>query len=215
MHRFCLIFLCLFLGWQNLSAQGNDEDLIQFSGVLLSSDSLNPVPFAHVIIAKSRRGTISDYYGFFSFVARKGDTVRFTAVGYKSAFYFIPDTLTTDRYSLIQLMTRDTINLAMAVVYPWPSKEQFRQAFLTMNIPDDDLERAKRNLARAEMKERMENMPMDGSMNYKYQMQQQQSKLYYAGQYPSISLLNPIAWAQFIQAWKRGDFKRKKKKKHE
>ncbi len=210
---FFFTLLCIQIGLQNTTAQNKDNDLIQFSGILLSSDSLNPVQFAHVILTKSYRGTVSDYYGFFSFVAQKGDTVSFSCVGYKQAQYIIPDTLTTNRYSLIQLMTRDTINLATAIVYPWPTREQFRQAFLTINIPDDDLARAKKNLALAEMKERMENMPMDGSMNYKYQMQQQQSKLYYAGQYPSISLLNPIAWAQFIQAWKRGDFKRKKKKK--
>ncbi|MBL7892109.1 MAG: carboxypeptidase-like regulatory domain-containing protein, partial [Bacteroidia bacterium] len=45
--------------------------------------------------------------------------------------------------------------------------------------------------------------------NYKYAMEQRYSKLYYAGQYPSYSILNPIAWTQFIQAWKRGDFKKK------
>jgi hypothetical protein len=50
---------------------------------------------------------------------------------------------------------------------------------------------------------------MDGSLNYKYAMQQWQSKLYYAGQAPPISILNPIAWAQFIRAWKNGEFKKK------
>jgi hypothetical protein len=29
------------------------------------------------------------------------------------------------------------------------------------------------------------------------------------GQLPKNNLLNPIAWAQFIQAWKNGDFRRK------
>jgi len=52
-------------------------------------------------------------------------------------------------------------------------------------------------------------MGMDGSMNFKNQMQQQYSKLYYAGQLPPNNLLNPIAWAKFIQAWQNGDFKRK------
>jgi hypothetical protein len=43
-------------------------------------------------------------------------------------------------------------------------------------------------------------------------MNQQYTRMYYAGQYPSISLLNPVAWAKFIQAWKNGDFKRKEKR---
>ncbi len=71
------------------------------------------------------------------------------------------------------------------------------------------LERAKKNIARADMKEKAEGLTMDGSMNYRNQMQQKYSKLYYAGQLPPNNLLNPIAWSKFIQAWKNGDFKAK------
>ena len=70
--------------------------------------------------------------------------------------------------------------------------------------------RAQRNLERAELKERLEPMPMDGRMNQAYAMKQERSKLYYAGQLPPNNLLNPIAWAEFIRAWQNGDFKRKK-----
>jgi hypothetical protein len=66
-----------------------------------------------------------------------------------------------------------------------------------------------RNMARADQKEQMTGMAMDASLNYKYSMQQYQSKLYYAGQLPPNNLLNPIAWAKFIKAWKNGDFKKK------
>jgi hypothetical protein len=34
-------------------------------------------------------------------------------------------------------------------------------------------------------------------------------KASYAGQNPPQNIFNPAAWAEFIQAWKRGDFKRK------
>ncbi|MBK8414355.1 MAG: hypothetical protein IPN13_08710 [Bacteroidetes bacterium] len=108
-------------------------------------------------------------------------------------------------------MSRDTILLQETVIYPWPTKDQFKQAFLNLKVPDNDLERAKRNMALAEMRELMVNMPMDGSGNYKALMMERQNKLYTAGQYPSISLLNPIAWAKFIEAWQRGDYKRKDK----
>ena len=70
--------------------------------------------------------------------------------------------------------------------------------------------RADRNMSRADAKAAMTGMAMDASLNYKYSMQQYQSKLYYAGQLPPNNLLNPIAWAKFIKAWKNGDFKKKK-----
>ncbi len=208
---FALISLLFILCSSPLFSQ--ERKLVQFSGVIVSGDNLNPLPFTNIIIKNSQRGTMSDYYGFFSFVAQEKDTVEFSSIGYKKSEFVIPDTLSTNRYSLIQMLTRDTILLKETVVYPWPTKDQFREAFLHLEIPDDDYERAMKNLERAEMKERMEAMPMDGSGNYKWQMQQYQSKLYYAGQYPSITLLNPIAWAQFIQAWRNEEIKRKEEKK--
>lgn len=187
------------------------HDLIQFSGVVVEGDSLRPVPYTSIMIRNSYRGTVSDYFGYFSFVAQKSDTIEFSAIGYRDAVYVIPDTLATNKYSLIQVLATDTVYLKTAEVYPWPSKEQFKQAFLQMNLPDDDMARAQRNMARADMKERMTGMANDASINYKYTMQQYQSKLYYAGQLPPNNLLNPIAWSKFIKAWKNGDFKNKKK----
>lgn len=210
MIRIIFSFLLILFSFLSFA---QERKLVQFSGVVVSGDSLIPVPFANIIVKNSQRGTMSDYYGFFSFVAQEKDIIEFSSVGYKKSEFIIPDTLSTNRYSLIQMMTKDTILLKETVIYPWPTKEQFREAFLHLQIPDDDYERAMKNLERAEMKERMEVMPMDGSGNYKWQMQQHQSKLYYAGQYPSITLLNPIAWAQFIQAWRNGDFKKKEEKK--
>ncbi|MBP7496103.1 MAG: carboxypeptidase-like regulatory domain-containing protein [Bacteroidales bacterium] len=209
MNYFLLILLSVFEFIYPLYPQNANTDLIQFSGVVVSSDSLQPIAFTNVIIENSNRGTISDYYGFFSIVAQKKDTIIFSAVGYKKNKFIIPDTLTVNRYSLIQVMSYDTIMLSETVIYPWPTLEQFKQAFMKVEIPDDDLERAKKNLALSEMKERYMNMPMDGSMNFKNLMDNKTSRLYYAGQYPPNNLLNPIAWAKFIQAWREGKFKRK------
>lgn len=209
LNYFLLALLSVFEFIYPLYPQNANTDLIQFSGVVVSSDSLQPIAFTNVIIENSNRGTIGDYYGFFSIVAQKKDTIIFSAVGYKKNKFIIPDTLTVNRYSLIQVMSYDTIMLSETVIYPWPTLEQFKQAFMKVEIPDDDLERAKKNLALSEMKERYMNMPMDGSMNFKNLMDNKTSRLYYAGQYPPNNLLNPIAWAKFIQAWREGKFKRK------
>lgn len=186
------------------------NNLVQFSGVVVTADSLRPLPFTHIIIQGTRRGTISDYFGFFSFVAEKGDVIVFSSVGFKKAYYRIPDTLSGQRYSLIQVMQVDTILLSETVIYPWPTAAQFKRAFLELNPPTDDYDRALNNLTLAELKERGENIPMDGSMNYRNYVQNVSNKLYYAGQLPPNNLLNPIAWAQFIKAWKNGEFSRKK-----
>jgi hypothetical protein len=192
-------------------AQSSDDDLIQFSGVVVSQDSISPVPFATVMIKNTTRGTTTDYYGYFSFVAKKGDTIIFSSVGYKKSNFFVPDSLNGNYYSLIHSMTRDTVDIETVDVYPWPSPDDFKDAFLSLNIPDDDLEIARKNLSPELLEERAEAMPMTGSMNFKWQMQQKNNQLYYAGQSRMnnlSNLLNPLAWAKFIEAWKRGDFKR-------
>jgi len=188
-------------------AQPTDEDLIQFSGVVITGDSLSPVPFTNVVIENTQRGTMTDYYGYFSFVAQKGDSILFSAVGYQRAKFVIPDSLQDNKYSLIQIMVSDTIELPPAVVYPWPTREQFKEAFLAMVVPETDADRAQRNLEQADMVARMDAAMPSGAETFKYTMQQYQSQVYYAGQAPPQNIFNPLAWAQFIQAWKRGDFK--------
>ncbi|MFN7014967.1 MAG: carboxypeptidase-like regulatory domain-containing protein [Bacteroidia bacterium] len=207
--RYILALLAILsLGFSN--AQNTKRQPIQFSGVIVDGDSLAPIPFTTIIVRGSNRGTIADYYGYFSFVAQKGDTIDFSSVGYKSAYFVIPDSLDENRYSLIQMLFTDTILLRETVIYPWPTKEQFREAFLNLNAPDDDFQRAMKNLAIADMRERANTTPNDGSMAYKQTMNQYQSKLYSAGQAPTISLLNPVAWAKFVQAWRAGELSRKK-----
>lgn len=206
-----LIFILLaWVACNHAISQNNDnQKLIQLSGVVVSGDSLTPVPFSSVMIKGSSRGTICDYYGFFSLVAKVNDTLEFSSVGYKSAEFHVPDTLSSVRYSMIQLLQKDTIILAEQIVYPWPSKEQFREAFLTLNAPTDDYDRAFENLTREDVRLAIQGVPMSAQANYNYVVQQEYTRLYNIGLLPQISLLNPVAWAQFIDAWKKGDFKSK------
>mgnify|MGYP000267475749 CR=1 FL=1 len=216
MHKspFALILFLLFslAGASSLLAQGGDEDLIQFSGVVITGDSLSPVRFTNVLIENTDKGTMTDYYGYFSFVAQKGDSILFSSIGYERRRFIIPDTLTTNRYSLIQILDKDTITLRETVIYPWPTREQFKQAFLEMEVPETDFDRAQRNLAQADMIARMDAAMPSGGETFKYSMQQYQQQIYYAGQAPPINVLNPVAWSQFIKAWKRGDFNSDRKR---
>jgi len=211
-RKFILIIFALTCISQAYTQESDDEDdgLVQFSGIIVNADSIQPIPFTHIIDITTNKGTMADFYGYFSFVARKNDTIIFSAMGYKKSEYIIPDTVSYKRYSLIQVMTSDTIMLPQTVIYPWPSREQFAEAFLTLDVPDDDFERAKKNMDQAALRDMAVEMPMDGSMNYKYNMQLHRDRLYYLGQTQPITILNPFAWAQFIEAWKDGKFKRDK-----
>jgi hypothetical protein len=209
MKKLIIVFIFV-MGCQWIEAQKETKKLVQFSGVIVSNDSLQPVPFTTIIVKNTYRGTISDYYGYFSFVAQENDTVEFISLSYQKAAFVIPKNLEESRYSLIQMLRKDTITLKTAIIYPWPTREQFKEAFLALEVPDDDLERARKNLAREAMRDQAINYQMDASMNYKNTMQNYQSHLYYAGQLPPNRLLDPIAWSKFVKAWKNGDFKKQK-----
>jgi hypothetical protein len=197
-----------------LQAQNEDENssLVQFSGITITADSLNPVPYTKILDIASHRGTTSDINGYFSFVAHKKDTVAFTALGFKPVTFIIPDTITKQKYSLIQLMTADTLTLAAAYIFPWPTYEDFKRAFVETKIPDDDLEIARKNLLASDIRMRAEEYPMDAAMNYRNYIDNQTSKLYYFGQQQPFNIFNPFAWAQFIKAWKDGKFKSQKER---
>ncbi|MEO8087953.1 MAG: carboxypeptidase-like regulatory domain-containing protein [Bacteroidota bacterium] len=208
-----LSLLFLLCSLSVFSQTERNNDLVQFSGVVVAGDSLEPIPFTSIMVRNSYHGTVSDVYGFFSFVARMKDTIEFSAIGFRHAVFIVPDTITDFRCSLIQILKTDTIRLPEVTIFPWPTLEQFKEAFVNLKVPNDDLTRAQRNLNKNELNYLATTMAMDGSMNFRNSMATQQSRLYYAGQVPTSNWLNPIAWARFVQAWQNGDFKKKNTEK--
>ena len=213
MNRAILFFFLLLIGVTANSQIRKDTSLLQFSGVFLDSDSLIPVPWVNIEVINRNEGTTTDYNGTFSFVAHAGDTVRFTCIGYKPFQCIIPDSLTTKRFTLVQLFSRDTHYLPEVVIFPWPSKDQFREAFLNLHIPDDDMERAKKNLAWMERKAAYEEFGNDGRLSFIRTNNAYTEKLYYAGQAPPLSIFSPFAWAEFFKALKDGSLKDRNKEK--
>lgn len=200
------VFSIVFLSASH--AQKN-VNLVQFSGLVLdgSSEELFPIPYVNILVKDKGRGTYSGLDGFFSIVVQKGDVIVFSAIGYKTVEYTIPLDLKDDRYSLVQLMTQDAINLPETVVFPWPSRDHFKLEFLAMDITSELEERAARNVAEDAMARLRNEVPSDGVENTSYYLRQQARSTYYIGQTPPMNIFNPVAWKQFFNAWKNGDFK--------
>jgi hypothetical protein len=205
MKRLLAVLIIVF-SCSNSFAQ--TPDLIQFSGVLVSSDSLDQVSFASVVDKTTEKGTMSDYYGYFSFVTRPGDTILFNAFGFKPSSYIVPDTLSENRYSIIHVMTPDTMLLPQVDVYPWPSREDFARAFVEMEPYDDALRRAQRQLSGESLAFAAAKVPTDGALSYNWETEQRQTQIYTQRQTPINNLLNPMAWSKFIESWRNGELQR-------
>lgn len=186
-----------------------EKRLIQLSGVVVSSDSLDQMPYATIFDKTVGRGTVADYFGFFSMVVEPGDTILFSYLGHEESSFIVPDTLKDARYSIIHMMNVDTVNfLPEVVVYPWPSREAFAKAFVEMDPYDDALRRAQQQLSGESLAFIAARVSSDPSLSYNYAVNQQNTRLYTMGQSPVNNLMNPFAWATFLNAWRSGQLGR-------
>jgi hypothetical protein len=185
------------------------EDILQINGITMTSDSLRAVPAASILVVGKNRGVMSGDRGVFSIVVNRGDTLRFSALGFRDKEYVVPQNIRGPFVSLIQLMSQDTFYLSETIVRPLPTKENFDYAFLNWDIPNDQYEIARRNTETYTLRALAATLPKDGRENVQAYMNQRARESVYYGQRPPSNLFNPVAWMQFFDAWKRGDFRRK------
>ena len=210
--------LTLLLNISTLVCGQTDSTLsplvVQLTGVVVEGDSLGPVPFATVYRQRDQRGTITDEYGFFAIPARVGDTIRFSAIGLNDGQLVVPD-LTgqemPDRMSVVQPLGVDTVMMEEARIYPWPSRDRFKQEFMALRLEADARERARRNLDFDPMAlyDRMADMGSSPAENFRVLQARQAEMAGYQGGVMPVSLLNPLAWGQFINALRNGDYRKR------
>jgi hypothetical protein len=183
------------------------DSVVQLYGIVMTADSLKGLESVSVVVKGQNRGTITNQQGVFSIVVLKGDVINFTCVGFKPKTVTIPSNLVGNQHSLIQLMVNDTLYLAATIIKSRPSREQFERDFLNTRVPDDEIAIARKNSDQATRRILVSSMPLDGREASNRYLKQAATKAYYAGQTPPMNIFNPFAWSEFIQAWKRGDFK--------
>lgn len=185
------------------------DSVVQLYGVVMTADSLVGIPAVSIMVKGQNRGTITNAYGVFSIVVLKGDQVEFSHVTYKPKTVTIPRNLEGNQYSVVQLMVIDTVYLPATIIKPRPTAEQFARDFVNNKVPDDDIEIARQNTSAAKRRIWMRTIPGDGGEATRIQFNKIANKATYQGALPPQNLFNPAAWASFIEAWKRGDFKSK------
>lgn len=207
--QYCLVLIALVFSAKSFSQSTQKDSVVQLFGIVMTADSLQAIPAASVIVEGKGRGTLTNEQGVFSIVVLKGDKIRFSCVGFKDQVVVIPRSLEGDQHSMIKLMINDTAYLPATILKPRPTREQFERDFVSTPVPDDQIEIARQNLDEQKRRVLMATLPPDGREAINMQFRQQAAKYYYQGQQPPINLFNPAAWADFIKAWKRGDFKKK------
>jgi hypothetical protein len=204
-----LLFSIAFNKQSHAQFETVKDSVVQLYGIVMTADSLVGIPAVSITIKGTHRGTMTNNEGVFSIVALKGDIIEFTHVSYKPKMVTIPRNLEGNQYSVVQLMVEDTAYLPVTIIRPRPTPAQFERDFVTTKVPDDDIEIARQNNDAAKRRILMKSLPGDGREATNLQFRNIASKATYTGQVPPMNIFNPAAWSEFIQAWKRGDFKNK------
>ena len=204
-------FILVFVIPISASAQFDKlkDSVVQLYGVVMTADSLMAIPSVTVKVRGRNQGTYTNDQGVFSIVVLKGDQIEFSSIGYKPKLVEIPRNLEGNQFSMIQLMITDTVYLPVTIIRPRPTKEQFERDFLSVQVPDDAIEIARKNTEEGKRRILAKSLPSDGREASNIMLNNNARRYYYYGQAPPQNIFNPFAWNEFIKAWKRGDFKSK------
>ncbi|MGY3054500.1 hypothetical protein ACVWYG_002707 [Pedobacter sp. UYEF25] len=209
--KYCvLLFLFVFSLSAVAQTPPTQDRLIQFSGVITDIDSSNVIPYVTITnLSVKEKRVAADYRGYFTFIVNQGDTILFTAIGYKKFSIIVPLGTPDNKYTIMVKMKADVINLPTVRVFPWATTEEFTREFLSMKIADDDLAIAKRNLSKSSINGLIQTLPRDGgeisSQNYRYNFDRMINK----NMVQTNPLLNPFAWGKLMQQIFDGDRSRK------
>jgi CarboxypepD_reg-like domain len=183
------------------------DSVVQLYGFVMTSDSLQAMPGVTIAVKGRNQGTFTNDQGVFEIPLLKGDIIEFSSIGYKSIIVQIPRDLKGNQYSMVQLMTDSAQYLPFTIIKPKPTRDQFDRDFVNTSVPDDQIEIARQNLSEAKRRMLAKTLPADAKEAANTYLRQNAAKYSYQGQAPPQNIFNPVAWADFINAWKRGDFK--------
>jgi hypothetical protein len=181
-----------------------NERFFQISGII-TDEFNNTISNVGVISFKLKRGALSEKTGIYSITSTPGDTILFKALGFKKKLVVIPMIYTGRRYNADIVLSTDTIPIENVVVMPWKSYNEFIKAMTSPTPVDPEIKNMIDNLA--SVKSAVQNttdVRITPEAGYRYAMQQNFNMIATRNQYPMNNLLNPFAWAKFINGMKSG-----------
>ena len=200
--RYILISVLVLMSSIGVMAQEN-KPVIQFTGVVMEEDSLEVVPGVHIYVPKGGRGTTTNPYGFFSMPVVEGDSIIFTAVGFKRTHFIVPAHDPSTSLKVLVTLIEDITFLDEVEVFPFPTEEMFKHAVVTMQLP---YSRENANLQAwlnaTYMKDGYAYLAASPATNQRYFQDRQILQFQNKFGPQQNNLLNPWAWSSAIRSLK-------------
>lgn len=207
--KYLIVIIFLFATISAFAQDHNDRPIVQFSGIVHNADSVNViVPYVTITNASSRNAvSLTNYKGYFSFVAHEQDTLRFTCVGYGQVTMVIPANVPNKSYTVQVLLKPQIINLPTFHVFPWATTDEFKKDFLAIKLADDDLEIARKNISRTSLTALSNVLPRDAQEIQSANAQGMHTSILNSHSLTPNPLLNPLAWGSLVKQITDGDNK--------
>jgi len=187
-----------------------NKKLLQVSGIIID-DSYRPVPGVAVISKKLHRGSISEKSGIYSITSTPGDTIFFRGLGFKRYHTIIPASFQERHCTVDIVLEIDTIPIADVTIMPWKTYNDFIKDITKEKPIDPIIENMNDNLASIYVAMSNQNyVKVSPEAGFRYAMEQNFSVNSTKNQFPVNNLLNPFAWAKFVNGVKHGLFKNQK-----
>ncbi|MDP2724535.1 MAG: hypothetical protein Q8O72_17505 [Bacteroidales bacterium] len=137
MYSRAILFLTFFvLATLNSWAQNSDRNVVLLEAEVLSSDSLLPVPNAHIISKFNRVGTISNHLGQFKMMVDPNDSLLITSMGYSPLILTITDSIKALPGEMQILLQKDTLMINEVIIRAYFEYEVFKQMVIDMKPID-------------------------------------------------------------------------------
>lgn len=199
-------------GVASIALAQQQKKLVQFSGVIHNADTNVVVPYVSVTNLSHNNYTVNaNHQGYFSFVAHEGDTVQFTSVGYFTTQVIIPK-VPEDKYTAMVNMKAEIKELPMVTPYPWASIDEFNMAFMSLEIADDDIVVAQKNLSPESLAALASVTPRSAEEIQSFNAMQNHINLSNkaVNQRMANPLLSPFAWGNLIRQITEGNKSRQR-----
>lgn len=123
---------------QDIFSQDNDT-LTSYilSGTVVNGETNELLAGAHLINSK-HIGTKTDETGTFSITVLPFDTIHISFIGYKSLAYIAP-IQKSGKYLIKFKLYTDSIALHEVEIFPWPSYEEFKKAFVELKEHEPEI----------------------------------------------------------------------------
>lgn len=161
------IFLAGLPVWLTAQEMG-PQRVYQMSGLVVSQESSEKIPYVRVQVNHTRQGTIGNAEGFYSIPVTAYDTLYFSHVGYHSSMLVMSEYLKKYKgksqylYS-VNYMREDTLTLDITYIFPYNTPEELKTAVVNMDVLNGSPDQiARQNLDPEVLHAIIQTLPKDG-----------------------------------------------------